>query len=119
MSVIKVSALEGLVEIAREIINQSPVLDNLEDIQTFGYGNHKIYFDLKDYFQKLSPENHEKVQIVLDQCVAYKAFTNYYSAGTEMMQSVYTFGGLSIYIPQEVYPAANEEYKKLKWAIQT
>lgn len=78
VSVIKVSALEGLVEIAREIINQSPILDNLEDIQTFGYGNHKVYFDLKDYFQKLSLENHEKVQIALDQCVAYKVFTNYY-----------------------------------------
>jgi hypothetical protein len=119
ISIIKVSALEGLAEIAREILHQSPAPDNLKDIQTFGYGNYKIYFDLKDYFQKLSPENYNRIQIMLDQCVVYKFFTDYYySAGTEMKQPVHIFGGLSIYIPQEVYPVANEEYKKLKWAVQ-
>jgi hypothetical protein len=81
-------------------------------LQTFGYGSQKIYFDLGDYLQTAGAENLS----LLQQCLIYKAHTAaYYSTGTNALQPIRTFCGLTVYIPQEAYPKANEIHKKLKW----
>jgi hypothetical protein len=86
-------------------------------IQCFGYGTQKIYFDLGDYIQQVSPERYAEFQTALSQCVIYKACTpSYYSAGTQTMQDIHAFSGLSVYIPQENYPEANKLYGELKIA---
>jgi hypothetical protein len=86
-------------------------------IQCFGYGTQKIYFDLSDYIQQVSPERYAKFQTALSQCIIYKACTSsYYSAGTQTMHSILTFSGLSVYVPQEDYTEANRLYGKLKIA---
>ena len=119
VSVVKTSEMEALATVVKNLTQQNTLADNLENIQTYGFGAQKIYFDLGDYLQKLSPENSSNIQAALDKCVIYKACTpKYYSAATGQ-QTIYTFSGLSLYIPQAAYPAANEAYKKLKWTART
>jgi hypothetical protein len=118
--IVKTSALEDLASITKEFIIQGSASNNLEDIQTFGYGNQKIYFDLSDYAKQLLPERYSDFRNILDRCVIYKASTpSYYSAGTGVMQIIRQFGGLSVYVPQVAYPEANEAYSRLKWAETT
>jgi hypothetical protein len=118
VSVIKTAELESLAAVFQGIAGQARNdNEDLQGLQTFGYGNQKIYFDLGDCIQKLSPGHYNDIQAALDRCVIYKACTpSYYSAGTGTMQLIRTFGGLSVYIPQAEYPTANEAYNKLKWA---
>jgi hypothetical protein len=119
VSVVKTSELEALATIFREIVGQSHDTDveDIEAIQSFGYGSQKIYFDLGDYIQKLSPSRYGEFKTVLSQCIMYKKNTpSYYSAGTSTAQAIHAFSGLSLYVPQEPYAEANEAYKKLKWA---
>jgi hypothetical protein len=119
VSVVKTAVLDALLQAGR--LSFSDVVaggydERLQDIQTFGYGTQKIYFDLGDYVQQLSPELYEEFQAALDKCVIYKANTpSYYSAGKpNSLMPVRAFGGLSVYIPQAAYPQANEACKKLK-----
>jgi hypothetical protein len=117
VSVIKTAELENLATIFKSIQSQSPPVVDLGGLQTFGYGNQKIYFDLGDYVQQLSPERYTEFQTALDSCVLYKANTpSYYSAGVGTLKVIRTFSGLSVYIPQAAYPEANEAYGRLKWA---
>ena len=119
VSVIKTAELENLAAVFHSVLAQSPPVGDSGglDMQCYGYGNQKIYFDLGDCIQKLSPGHYNDIQAALDRCVIYKACTpSYYSAGTGTMQLIRTFGGLSMYIPQAEYPVANEAYNKLKWA---
>ena len=117
VSVIKMAALETLTDFTKEVITASGKGEELANtVQTFGYKNQKIYFDLGDYLQKLSLERNDELQTILDQSVIYKAHTpSYYSDGTSALQTINAFSGLSVYIPQAVYPAANEYYERLKW----
>lgn len=117
VSVVKTAELEALADIFREAAGQvRDDTDMPEDIQNYGYGTQKIYFDLGDYIQKTSPDRYNEFQAALDRCVPYKAHTAYYySAGTETMQPVRAFSGLSVYIPQPEYPSAGESYQTLKW----
>ena len=121
VSVIKTSELDVLVPVVKEIIAEANLLtENLNSIQTFGYGTHKIYFDLGDYLQKTAPEKQKKIETALDQCVLYKSCTpSYYSAGTGKLHPILAFSGLSIYIPQAAYPEANRAYSMLKWTKAT
>jgi hypothetical protein len=89
----------------------------IERLQCFGFGTQKIYFDLGDYIQQVSPEQYTEFQTALDQCVVYKACTpSYYSSGTHTTQVIRAFSGLSVYIPQEIYPEANRLYGGLEIA---
>lgn len=116
VSVVKTSELEALATVVKDITQKNPLLENLNNIQTFGYGSHKIYFDLEDYLLKLSPENENRITTALNQSIIYKANTpNYYSMGAGL-QPIKAFSGFSVYIPQSVYPIANEVYGNLKWA---
>jgi hypothetical protein len=116
VSVVKTSALEQLATLVKSVTQQNLSFNELENLQTFGYGSQRIYFDLGDYLQKLSPKRLNEIQTSLDQCVLYKAHTPfYYSAGTESLQTIRAFSGLSIYIPQPEYPRANETHKELMW----
>ena len=117
VSVIKTAALETLTDFTKEVIAASGKGEELANtVQTFGYKNQKIYFDLGDYLQKLSPERYDELQTIFDHCVIYKVHTpSYYSDGTSALQMINAFSGLSVYIPQAAYPAANEYYERLKW----
>ena len=116
VSVMKTNELEGLATVVKDITQQNTPLYNLSGIQIFCFGAQKIYSDLEDYFLKLSPENQDKIQTALSQCVIYKACTpSYYSMATGV-NPINTFSGLTVYIPQKAYTKANEEYGKLKWA---
>ena len=120
VSVVNTACLEELASVVKDITQQNMLSEDLENIQTFGFGAQKIYFDLGDYLQKLSPENANRIQAAFAPCVTYKACTeNYYSAGVNTLRPIRTFSGLSVYIPQTAYPQANEAYAKLKWAKRT
>jgi hypothetical protein len=120
VSVVRTAGLETVISVFCEITDQILNETNIMDIQTFGYGNQKIYFDLGDYVRHLSSEKYNDFQSVLNNCILYKACTgSYYSAGTRTLQEIKTFSGLSIYIPQTEYAIANEAYKRLKWAKRT
>jgi len=121
ISVVKTSELDVLVPIVKEIIAESNLLpEDLDAIQTFGYGAQKIYFDLGNYLKKIAPDKQEKIDAALEQCVLYKAWTDsYYSAGTRKLHPIDAFNGLSVYIPQAAYPEANRVYGMLKWSKVT
>jgi Clostripain family. len=121
VSVIKTSALEALADFTKDVFASSGTGEEwVNTVQTFGYKNQKIYFDLGDYLQKLSPERYDELQTIFDHCVLYKAHTpSYYSDGTHVLQTIDAFSGLSVYIPQTAYPAANEYYERLKWTRHT
>ena len=120
VSVVKTSELEALATVVSEIIHPNIHPNDFENIQTFGYGRQKIYFDLGDYLQKLSPENRQRIQNALNQCIIYKAHTpSYYSAGTRAMHAIQAFSGLTVYIPQAAYPQTNNAYGMLKWTERT
>lgn len=62
VSVFKMSALEPWVALSRtllENINGEQQVD-LEQIQRFGYGKNKLYFDLGDYIKALHPERFDE-----------------------------------------------------------
>jgi hypothetical protein len=116
VSVVKTAGLEALKTLFQGIAGQARNDTGINDIQCFGYGSQKIYFDLGDYIQKLSPGHYNDFQTALDRCVLYKAATDsYYSAGVATLKPIHTFCGLSVYVPQEAYPAANMRYGQLKW----
>ena len=117
VSVVKTSELDALVPIFKKIASEANSLpENLDNIQTFGYGSHKIYFDIGDYLQKISPSKAEEIQAAIDQCVLYKACTpSYYTASTGRLETIGAFSGLSVYIPQAAYTEANQAYGNLKW----
>jgi len=120
VSVVKTAGLENLATVVKDATQPDALSNNLENIQTYGYGAQKIYFDMEDYLQKLSPEKYNEFQIALSQCVMYKSHTpEYFSVGTNTMHVINTFGGLSVYLPNSAYPKANEAYMKLKWAKRT
>ena len=121
VSVVKTSGLDALVPVVREMTAEANfVLEGLDAIQTFGYGKQKIYFDMGDYLQKISPDKREEIQTALDHCVLYKASTpSYYSTGTSSLTTIRAFSGLSVYIPQPAYTEANRAYGELKWANVT
>jgi hypothetical protein len=114
--VVKTAELENLKASFQAICAQSSVEEDLEEVQTFGYGQQNIYFDLGDYVRKLPPGEYATFQTELDKCIVYKAYTDYYySAGKKTLQPIRAFSGLSVYIPRESYPLANKAYAKLKW----
>jgi hypothetical protein len=120
VSVVKTAELAPLAAFVREITQANAHLENPDNLQTYGYGRQKIYFDLGDYLQALSPEMSDRLQNLLNKCVVYKAATPcYYSAGADRMQPVHAFSGLSVYIPQPAYPQANAAYRRLQWAQMT
>jgi hypothetical protein len=119
VSVVRTAALDALAQACHSALEaQSPLNDAaINGLQTFGYGQQKIYFDLGDYIQKLSPEHYPAFQTALDRCVLYNAHTDsYYSAGVETMKPIYTSCGLTTYIPQNAYLVANKWYETLKWS---
>ncbi|GHU66973.1 clostripain [Bacteroidia bacterium] len=117
VSVVKTAELENLKTLFQGIAGQARNDTGINDIQCFGYGSQKIYFDLGDCIQKFAPEKYNDFQTALDQCVIYKAHTDsYYSAGKpNTLTPVRAFSGLSVYVPQAAYPEANEACKKLKF----
>ncbi|GHT32221.1 clostripain [Bacteroidia bacterium] len=117
VSVVKTAELENLKTLFQGIAGQARNDTGFQDLQCFGYGSQKIYFDLGDCIQKFAPEKHNDFQTALDQCVIYKAHTDsYYSAGKpNTLTPVRAFSGLSVYVPQAAYPEANEACKKLKF----
>ncbi|GHT64377.1 clostripain [Bacteroidia bacterium] len=116
VSVVKTAELEALEKAVSDAVETGHA-PSLQNLQCYGYGTQKIYFDLGDCIQKFAPEKYNEFQSALDKCVIYKACTgSYYSAGTGTMQVIRAFSGLSVYIPQENYPEANKLYKSLKWS---
>lgn len=116
VSVVRTADLEALASITKNIVNQNTSLGNMDEIQTYGYGNQLIYFDFGDYIRHLAPEAYPDFQTAFEKCITYKACTDsYYSSGTGTLQVIREFSGLSAYIPQEGYPEANSFYGKLKW----
>jgi hypothetical protein len=119
VSVIKTAELEALKTLFQEIagmLKLSLYHNDVNRIQTFGYGDPKIYFDLGDCIRHIAPGNYAGFQTALDKCVIYKANTSsYYSTGTGALEVIREFSGLSVYIPQDTYPIANEMYNRLKW----
>ncbi|GHV57005.1 clostripain [Bacteroidia bacterium] len=117
VSVVKTAGLEALKTLFQGIAGQARNDTGFQDLQCFGYGSQKIYFDLGDYVQQSAPERYMEFQNALDQCVIYKAHTDsYYSAGKpNTLTPVRAFSGLSVYVPQAAYPEANEACKKLKF----
>jgi hypothetical protein len=131
VSVVKTAELEALAQVchaaldaaspekSQGIAGQARHDTDIDGLQTFGYGSQKIYFDLGDYLLKLLPEKENEIQAALDRCVIYKAHTgSYYSAATGTLQVIRAFGGLSVYLPQEAYPEANELYKRTQWGLK-
>jgi hypothetical protein len=117
VSVVKTAELETLKTVFQEILSQARNDINIQDIQTFGYGQQKIYFDLGDYIQKRSPEKYPEFQTALDHYILYKAHTDsYYSEGVKTLKPIYSFCGLTTYIYQETYLKANLWYRELKWS---
>lgn len=118
VSVFKMSALEPWVALSRtllENINGEQQVD-LEQIQRFGYGKNKLYFDLGDYIKALHPERFDEFTKMVNDCVIYKAHTpGYYSAGTYSYSAIEAYSGLTIYIPQTEFPYINSVYRRLKW----
>ncbi|GHV30357.1 clostripain [Bacteroidia bacterium] len=116
VSVVKTAELENLKTLFQGIAGQARNDTGFQDLQCFGYGSQKIYFDLGDCIQKFAPEKYNDFQTALDRCVLYKAATDsYYSAGVATLKPIHTFCGLSVYVPQEAYPKANMRYGQLKW----
>ena len=116
VSVVKTAGLDELATVVRNITQAHHLQDDWKSIQTFGFGAQKIYFDLEDCLMKLSPESQSILKAAFDKSVVYKAHTpGYFSAGTQTIQSILSFCGLSVYIPQPEYPLANEAYHQLKW----
>jgi len=116
VSVIKTASLDSLAQIVKEI-SINPAIDN---IQSFGHGSQRIFFDMGDYLQKMLPDRHEEINAALDRCIPYKASTShYYSSATGKLEAINAFSGLTVYIAQEQYPVANRHYGSLKWANVT
>lgn len=116
VSVVKTDGLEELASLVSNMTQTETFADDWNNIQTYGYGAQKIYFDLEDYLLKFSAANRDRIQKALSQNVTYMKHTpEYFSSATQTMQPIRTFCGLTVYIPQEAYPQANEACQKLKW----
>lgn len=118
VSVFKMSAVEPWVALSRTLLENidGEQRVDLEQIQRFGYGRNKLYFDLGDYIKALYPERFDEFTKVLNDCVIYQAHTpGYYSAGTYSYSDIQAYSGVTVYIPQAEFPYINSVYPRLKW----
>ena len=123
VSVIKTSELPALRELAKDISQQAPIdaetflpLETLDNIQHFGHGAHRLFFDLGDYLRALAPDRSNDVDAALERSVPYRASTpQYYSSATGALEPIKAFSGLTVYIPQEAYPKTNDAHQNLRW----
>ena len=115
LSLVRTSGLESLGHWLKSNRISGMITDN-EGIQYFDRKTNHLFFDFEAYYSRLLADDISRSQLTsfLDNCLIYKAATPSFMSGYNGFD-IRFHSGLTTYIPQEMFPSLNEEYKKMKW----
>lgn len=117
VSVLNLDNMKTLTNLANSIFAQSDDLndDELEAMQRFNRHSYTLFFDLEEYLTMLALERKTEIKTTIEGVVEYRSatpeFMPTYSHGFQIRMHC----GLTVYIPQEIFPALNQEYEKTDW----
>jgi len=116
ITVAKTTGLLGLATwVKQRTIDESPATDLLE-IQHFDrYSNHRLFFDLKDYYRhKIVAAIASELDDLLSSIVVYQAATPAFIPG-QLGFEINTHSGITTYILQDRFENLNRKYRELSW----
>ena len=123
LSLIKTSELEKLADISTKVFtSESENKINIKNLQRFdrpgSYGDSPAspkYFDMQEYIEQLSPSE-QNIQFAeqMEKTVIWKAATPEFMI-TYNGFKIKRHCGLTIYIPQTLFPDLNEAYENTTW----
>ena len=104
---------------------------DVTNIQSYDWFQNHLFFDLKDFVDRIDSQYKDEFTRQLERCVLYKNSTPYIFKGLPKQRSLNTYCGLSVYIPLEKYDGdnykeykpgsltLNESYRNTEWSIFT
>lgn len=129
LSIIKTADLEKLAEISANILaREGEMKVDINSLQHFDrpgiYGDYPVspkYFDMEEYIENIAtPDEFEEFTGQLSKAVIWKEASPTFMIGAGGFP-IKRHCGLTIYIPQALFPKLNEAYKHTAWSkrIQT
>lgn len=117
ISVISTKGLNNLYDWTKVSATKELESQALTSVQHYDrYADYRLFFDFKDYYQRISAEKtHAEFSRLIDEVVIYKAATPDFMINYSGFK-IKNFSGLTTYIPQKKFPFLNEEYQKLSWS---
>ena len=115
LSLIRTDGLQPLAHFIGENANTTKQI-TLTDIQHFDrYASYRLFFDFEDYYsQLLDPVKQDRLSQLVNECIVWKASTSDFMIGYNGIK-IDKHSGMTLYIPQESFPALNTTYKELEW----
>lgn len=118
VAVVRTEGLETLAQICKELtLTYREHVDTVgTDVQKYFRGNNSWFYDLKDIYVQshISLEDQKRLQLALDACVVYKAFTPEF-LGLQLLRCC----GLAMYLPNRTVKSSKETvnayYRTLAW----
>lgn len=88
---------------------------NIADYQHFDRYSYRLFFDFKEYYSQMLPENKQEVlSFLIESTVLWKASTPSFLINNYGFD-IHSHSGMTVYIAQEHFPLLNTAYKKLEW----
>lgn len=116
VSLIDCSKTAGLADLCKELFDRYRTgiygLDP-SDVQRYYTSNHHWFYDLESILINAgaSDEDLERLRDCLDDCILYKGCTPSFLGSFD----IYTFSGLSMYLPSNGHTELDKYYRTLKW----
>ncbi|WP_102408952.1 clostripain-related cysteine peptidase [Parabacteroides bouchesdurhonensis] len=113
LSLIDLRAMDDLAEVTRTVFQNAGSATggiNINTVQSFDRGSHKLFFDFGDYMERLNPALYPEVESALSRAVLYKAATPSF-----VNVPVTKHSGLTTYMEQDSYPELNKAYRRMAW----
>ncbi len=117
VSVINTSAMPQLASLVSEIIGGSTSLDEekLKTMQRFNRHDYTLFFDLEEYLRELAPDRATEIRTAISEAVEYAAATADFMPTYDHGFHISRHCGLTVYIPQNRFPALNAAYTETAW----
>lgn len=115
---ISVIRTDGLEELAAFIAaNCNPdIKPDIASIQRFDRNRHILFLDFEDYYSRLLEQDSRRIDLsrLIDNCVVWKEATPTFLPNASGF-SINQYSGMTVYMPQEAYPALNRRYEETEW----
>lgn len=106
-----------LASLVSEIIGEATPLDEekLKTMQRFNRHDYTLFFDLEEYLRELSPDRTTEIRTAISEAVEYAAATADFMPTYDHGFHISRHCGLTVYIPQNRFPALNAAYTETAW----
>ena len=119
VSVVDCKRIEGIATVCSNLFDKyraSIETVDTDKVQPYFRGNRHWFYDLEDILVESGISNEEKRQLetALDECIIYKAATEYFMRGQSGFK-IDTFSGFSMYLPCNGSAYLDDFYRTLEW----